>query len=84
MSNDTTDARLDLVLGLVADADGEIGWYQLDRELAKRGIVGANPPGLFSELCDRGLILASGDTQLPTTRYAVTEAGEARLKRRLG
>ena len=83
MSNDTTDARFDLVLRLVADADGTIGWHQLDRDLAKRGIVGGDPRGYLTELCDRGLIRASGDTQLPTTRYVVTVAGEARLNRTL-
>lgn len=66
------------VLELIAAHDGQWGWYQLDRALAMRGIVGFHVPNVIEELAKEGLIEYDGPKGLASTRYRITESGKRR------
>jgi hypothetical protein len=65
------------LLKLVADHDGEWGWYQLDRALLMCGYYVAQLPSVMDQLSMDGLVKLSGDSQFAKTRYSITEAGRA-------
>lgn len=60
-------------LKLIAEKDGEIGWYQLDRLLTLRGTTPRDLMSCIRNLSERGLISASGPIDQATTRYFVTD-----------
>ena len=64
------------ILSIIADHDGLWGWYQLDRALAQRGILGVHIPSAVSTLKNEGLIEFAGDPQSASVRYRITDAGK--------
>lgn len=68
------------VLSLIAEHNGQWGWYQLDRALAARGTVGVHWPTVMDKLQRDGLASAVGDAQLAATHYFITESGQSFLR----
>lgn len=63
------------LLRMVRGHDGKWGWYQIDRALSIKGIVGIHIPDLMTTLISDGLVTCSGDVQLAATKYSLTAKG---------
>ncbi len=74
------EPHLKRIVELVAEHDGEWGWYQLDRGLTMSGIVGVHVPSAVMSLRDAGLLNISGDAQSASSRYTLTAAGKRLLE----
>lgn len=68
-----------IILKMVQDHDGKWGWYQIDRALSIKGIVGVNVGAAMAQLREEGLVIGDGDVQQASTRYTLTKAGAAAL-----
>lgn len=78
-----TEATDELVLRAIAEKDGQLDWYRLDRKLSLQGIVlGGELRGVIQRLQSRGFI-AFAPSDIPSMpRYMTTEVGRAHLARR--
>jgi hypothetical protein len=71
----------DTVLKMIADHNGEWGWYQLDRALSCQGMFGISIPSLVAALDRDGFLSIEGDPASVSSRFTITNAGLARLGR---
>lgn len=67
------------ILRLVAEHDGQWGWYQLDRALSVAGVVGINVALTMAALVAAGDVVATGDIQVASTRYSLTAQGRSKI-----
>lgn len=72
-----------VLLRLIASSDGQLGWYQLDRAVSMRGIVGMHIPSELARLVSAGLVTCDGDPKAAASRYRITDAGRSVLQNTL-
>jgi hypothetical protein len=65
---------------MVADHEGEWGWYKIEMTLSMRGSEYIHVPNTMIALINDGLITSTGDVQSATTRYSLTDKGREMIK----
>jgi DNA-binding PadR family transcriptional regulator len=69
------DRHLVTILGLISRSDGAYGWYQIDREITRQGIVSIHVGQALNVLLSQGFVTVSGDPSQATARYFITDQG---------